>query len=89
MITVNSFQPLTIITKCSILALAAVLDPPLKFLRKINESRVYLFNVIQDLREFINRIQRLSYKRVTQKPYFTLIETLIVPISLMYEKSAI
>ena len=28
-ITVNGFQPLTIITKCSILDVAAVLDPPL------------------------------------------------------------
>ena len=28
-IIVNSFQPLTIITKCSILDVAAVLDPPL------------------------------------------------------------
>ena len=28
-IIVNGFQPLTIITKCSILDLAAVLDPPL------------------------------------------------------------
>ena len=29
-IIVNGFQPLTIITKCSILDVAAVLDPPLK-----------------------------------------------------------
>ena len=28
-IIVNGFQPLTIITKCSILDVAAVLDPPL------------------------------------------------------------
>ena len=28
-IIVNGFQPLTIITKCSILDIAAVLDPPL------------------------------------------------------------
>ena len=31
MIIVNSFQPLTIITKHSILDVAAVLDPPLSF----------------------------------------------------------
>ena len=29
MIIVNGFQPLTIITKCSILDVAAALDPPL------------------------------------------------------------
>ena len=29
LITVNSFQPLTIITKCSTLDVAAALDPPL------------------------------------------------------------
>ena len=29
-IIVNGFQPLTIITKCSILDVAAVLDPPLE-----------------------------------------------------------
>ena len=29
LITVNGFQPVTIITKCSILDVAAVLDPPL------------------------------------------------------------
>ena len=29
-IIVNSFQPLTIITKCSIFDIAAVLDPPLR-----------------------------------------------------------
>ena len=29
-IIVNGFQPLTIITKCSILDVAAVLDPPLQ-----------------------------------------------------------
>ena len=28
---VNGFKPLTIITKCSILDLAAALDPPLEF----------------------------------------------------------
>ena len=27
---VNGFQPLTIVTKCSILDIAAVLDPPLQ-----------------------------------------------------------
>ena len=32
-IIVNSFQPLTIITKSSILDVAAVLDPPLIFAR--------------------------------------------------------
>ena len=31
MIIVNGFQPLTIITKCSIFGVAAVLDPPLTF----------------------------------------------------------
>ena len=31
-IIVNGFQPLTIITKCSILDVAAVLDPPLEML---------------------------------------------------------
>ena len=30
-IIVNGFQPLTVIKKCSILDIAAVLDPPLKF----------------------------------------------------------
>ena len=32
---VNGFQPLTIITKCSILDVAAALDPPLKATKKI------------------------------------------------------
>ena len=34
-IIVNGFQPLTIITKCSILDVAAVLDPPLSPVRCI------------------------------------------------------
>ena len=33
-IIVNGFQPLTIITKCSILDVAAVLDPPLQSIEK-------------------------------------------------------
>ena len=37
-IIVNGFQPLTIITKRSILDVAAVLDPPLKF----SEKRTFL-----------------------------------------------
>ena len=34
-IIVNGFQPLTIITKCSILDVAAVLDPPLGKVDKV------------------------------------------------------
>ena len=37
MIIVNGFQPLTIITKPSILDVAAVLDPPLLFVRVLNK----------------------------------------------------
>ena len=38
MILVNGFQPLTIITKCSILYVAAVLDPPLYIFIVKNKS---------------------------------------------------
>ena len=38
MIIVNSFQPFTIITKCSILDIAAVLGPPV-FLRHFGISQ--------------------------------------------------
>ena len=34
-IIVNSFQPLTIITKCAILDVAIVLDPPLIILKHL------------------------------------------------------
>ena len=34
-IKVNGFEPLTIITKCSILDVAAILDPPLKGLSMV------------------------------------------------------
>ena len=33
-IVIDGFQPLTIITKCSILDVAAVLDPPLQWIEK-------------------------------------------------------
>ena len=37
-ITVNGFQPLTIITKCSMLDVAAALDPPLLLKYKRSKS---------------------------------------------------
>ena len=40
-IIVNGFQPLTIITKCSILDVAAVLDPPL--VRTITKKKKYAY----------------------------------------------
>ena len=45
MIIVNGFQPLTIITKHSILNVAAVLDPPLFFgIDNSNVSMLFLVN---------------------------------------------
>ena len=41
-ITVNSFQPLSIITKCSILDNAAALDPPLHSIGKRSRGILYL-----------------------------------------------
>ena len=39
MIIVSGFQPLTIITKCSILDVAAVLDPPLLIFKRFNTKK--------------------------------------------------
>ena len=36
-IIVNGFQPLTIITKCHILDVAVVLDPPLQTLKRLQQ----------------------------------------------------
>ena len=46
MIIVNSFQLLTIITKCSILVVAAALDPPLKWINptKFNLNKYSSYN---------------------------------------------
>ena len=52
-IIVNSFQPLTIITKGSILDVAAVLDPPLILLK------TYLFF---DSADFIENIRNKCFK---------------------------
>ena len=41
MIILNDFQPLTIITKCSILDVAAVLDPPLQTHTILVNSKVF------------------------------------------------
>ena len=43
-IIVNGFQPLTIITKRSILDVAAALDPPLDICRKTQALRTQLIN---------------------------------------------
>ena len=43
-IIVNGFQPLTIITKCSIQNVAAALDPPLNMLR-INVTKIKFANL--------------------------------------------
>ena len=45
MIIVNGFQPLTIITKCSILDVAAVLDPPL-FQKMISNKKRCSINTL-------------------------------------------
>ena len=42
-ILVNGFQPLTIITKCSILDVAAVLDPPLQIIKDFRRFDDFLF----------------------------------------------
>ena len=49
-IIVNGFQPLTIITKRSILDVAAALDPPLKFLLiiKVFSKKVLVFNSLPE-----------------------------------------
>ena len=46
-IIVNGFQPLTIITKCSILDVAAALDPPLK--QKVGITWELLYQRILDV----------------------------------------
>ena len=50
-IIVNGLKPLTIITKCSILGVAAVLDPPMVFyscfLRSPESTRVYAEAVVR------------------------------------------
>ena len=51
MITVNGFQPLTIITKCFILDVAAVLDPPL--LLYSNSSSVQLNKPLRRVTNFV------------------------------------
>ena len=55
MIIVNSFQSLTIITKCSILGVAAVLDPPLFMMRLWRAIREISKNVNFDV-ELSNRV---------------------------------
>ena len=40
-VIVNGWKPLTIITKWSILDVAAVLDPPLIYYHNIDESQIY------------------------------------------------
>ena len=42
MIIVNGWEPLTVITKCSILDVAGVLDPPLKLASCFTVHRLYL-----------------------------------------------
>ena len=46
----NSFQPLTIITKCSILDVAAVLDPPLEIANNFEPLNI----VVKISVEFLN-----------------------------------
>ena len=45
-ITVNGFHPLTIITKHSILNVAAVLDPPLKITNDVFSMVAFLFQKV-------------------------------------------
>ena len=47
-IIVNGFQPLTIITKRSILDVAAALDPPLEILVNLAEKNLELQEVAQN-----------------------------------------
>ena len=61
LIVVNGFQPLTIITKCSILDVAATLDPPLHIPRSLDSKNTCLW--------FLNRccyIRFLYLKRRKQ-----------------------
>ena len=48
MIIVNGWKPLTIITKCSILDVAAVLDPPLGFEELVDTIRILYDDVADD-----------------------------------------
>ena len=65
-IIVNGFQPLTIITKRSILDVAAVLDPPLLKLRlernNINLSSELLIIKVNTLINFWAHLQKISSK---------------------------
>ena len=54
MIIVNSFQPLTIITKHSILDVAAALDPPLSIIALLQEWEL-INNKIQDYHSFLRQ----------------------------------
>ena len=53
-IIVNSFQPLTIITKHSILDVAAALDPPLSIIALLQEWEL-INNKIQDYHSFLRQ----------------------------------
>ena len=59
-IIVNGFQPLTIITKCSILDIAAVLDPPL-FIIIIEVLEVYLDTKIKIISHAIPKTLQTFY----------------------------
>ena len=51
-IIVNGFKPLTIITKCSILDIAAVLDPPLVSNTDCNGTKVGCFKVANSVTNY-------------------------------------
>ena len=65
-IIVNDFEPLTIITKRSILDVAAVLDPPLiplsflNFWKIFNPFVVFLYRSLLNLNWFVNNFTRAS-----------------------------
>ena len=59
-IIVNDYQPLTIITKCSILDVAAFLDPPLS-------SRIRLYQPYLSYKLHVLRIPMVFYRYVNQK----------------------
>ena len=65
-IKVNGFEPLTIITKCSILDVAAILDPPLKGLSMVKmKSETSLSTLFQSL--LVVLISRSSFQNIFKK----------------------
>ena len=83
-ITVNGFQPLTIITKCSILDVAAVLDPPLNYVVTITQKHSEMFldtqehlkNIFSKINKTISLLRKLHHM-LPRSPLLTIYKSFI------------